>query len=167
MVHQLLSHSLHPVDGVPILNLTAPIAGAYMLSPWIVLTNDPIIYTNEGHGDILGARMGLYWGRKVLNGVPESAMPYVNPLVSTPEGWLEDSNAVIKNVLISAGNAELLRGAIIQYSKSLEKHHKNVTLFIEDHGVHNDILLKFLVGDKDLGKLAPLLVDWLVQSFSS
>ncbi|PPQ93407.1 hypothetical protein CVT25_004724 [Psilocybe cyanescens] len=165
LFHQLLSHILHPVDGVPTLTFSAPLAGAYMMSPWTLLTDDPIVHTNEGRGDILGVRTGLYWGSKVLEGVPESAWPYVN-LHSTPEDWLEGCNDIVKRILISAGEAEILRDPIIQYSKKLEKHHKNASLFIEEHGIHDDLLMRFLVGDKDLGKLAPFLVNWLDEGFS-
>ncbi|KAH9477755.1 putative carboxylesterase 2 [Psilocybe cubensis] len=164
--HQLLSHILHPVDGVPTLTFSSPLGGAYIMSPWTLLTDEPVAHTNEGRDDILGVRTGLYWGSKVLEGLPESATPYVNPL-SAPDDWLDGCNDLVKRVLISAGEGEVLRDAIIQYFKKLEKHHKDAKLFVEEHGIHDDLLMKFLVGDRDLGKLAPFLVNWLDEGFST
>ncbi len=40
LIHQVFSHMLHPVEGVPVLNLETPFAGAYMMSPWTRL-RDP------------------------------------------------------------------------------------------------------------------------------
>jgi len=166
LIHQVLSHILHPVVGIPKLALSAPFAGAYMMSPWTSLIDDDTLHTNENRGDLLDVPTGLYWGSKVLEGTPPSALPYLNA-ISAPEDWFKGVDKLVKRIFISAGDAEVLRDAIIKYTKTVEKHHSDVTFFLDDHGIHDDPFLLFLVGEKNLGKLTPFIVDWFGQGFSS
>jgi len=165
IIHGVLSHILHPIEGVPKLTLSAPLAGVYMMSPWATIGDDEIIYTNQHIGDMLDVPTGLYWAGKVLGGLPPSTLPYVNAN-GAPSNWLEGVDKVVKRVLISVGGAEVLRDAVILYSKTLEMHHKNTTFFLQENGIHIDPMLSFLVGDKDLGKLTPFMLDWVDQGFS-
>lgn len=127
----------------------------------MILAEDRILHTNEGRGDVLGARMAVYWGSKVLKDLPESAMPYVNPHLA-PDDWLDGVNKAVTRVLITAGEAELLRDSIVAYSRMFGRHHNEVTFFLEDHAIHDDILLTFLVGDQQrsaLGQACPYVAS--------
>ncbi|KDR78323.1 hypothetical protein GALMADRAFT_245442 [Galerina marginata CBS 339.88] len=165
ILHGVISHVLHPIEGVPKLTLSAPLAGVYMMSPWATMGDDEIIYTNQHIGDMLDVPTGLYWAGKVLGPLPASALPYLNAN-GAPPNWLEGVDKVVKRVLISVGGAEVLRDAVILYSKTFEKHHKDTTFFLQDNGIHIDPMLSFLVGDKDLGKLTPFVLDWLDKGLS-
>lgn len=165
LIHEVLSHMLHPVADVPKLVLSAPLGGAYLMSPWSSLKDSPLLRNNQGRGDILDVPTVIYWGSKVLDGVPESGVPYLDGL-SAPEDWLKGVNKVVKRILISAGDAEILRDAIIKYTKTVEKHHKDVTFFLDEHGVHDEPFLLFLTGDTTRGKLTPFIVDWLDKGFT-
>ncbi len=41
LIHEVISHMLHPVEGVPILKISAPLAGAFLMSPWVRLRDTP------------------------------------------------------------------------------------------------------------------------------
>ncbi|KAF8968820.1 Alpha/Beta hydrolase protein [Flammula alnicola] len=168
MIHMVLSHMLHPVQGVPKLALSSPLGGGYMMSPWVRMldTEDQCLKTDrEGRGDFLTRHTGLYWAGKVLHGVPKSALPYIDANTA-PEDWLKGVDKYVKRILISAGSAEVLRDEIIKYSKTMEKYHKNATTVLQENGIHVDPLFDFLTEEKDLGKLTPLILDWLDEGFS-
>ncbi|KDR74063.1 hypothetical protein GALMADRAFT_71239 [Galerina marginata CBS 339.88] len=164
IIHQIFSHILHPVDGVPKLKLSAPLGGAYMMAPWATTVDDEVYHTNDNAGDVVTASVLLYWASKMYEGVPRSAMPYLNPN-GAPDDWLRGIDKVVNRVLISAGGAEVLRDAVIKYFKTIEKHHKNTTFFLQDKGAHVETFLLLLVRDEDT-KFAPFLLDWLEQGFS-
>ena len=127
LIHEVISHMLHPVEGVPILKISAPLAGAFLMSPWVRLrdTPDQVLKTRvEGSGDIITRRTGLYWAEKVLEGVPASALPYLDANTA-PEDWLQGVDGCIKRILISAGGLEVLRDEVIRYSKTVQKHTRN------------------------------------------
>lgn len=166
LVHQVLSHVLHSVKGVPTLTLANPLGGAFMMSPWVCLTDSDSIRSNQGKGDLVNIATSIYWGSKVLKDAPEAGLRYLNA-VTIPEDWFKGLENVVKRILISAGDAEVIRDAIIKYTKEVEKHHKGLYFFLEERGVHCEPLLVFLTKDKDLGKLTPFVVDWLDQGFTS
>jgi acetyl esterase/lipase len=167
LIHEVISHMLHPVKDVPELTPSSPLGGAYMMSPWARLRDTPaqVLKTDrEGRGDFLTRRTGLYWASKVLEGVPESAFPYLD-LNTAPEDWLKGADECVERILISAGGAEVLRDEILQYAKTMEKHHKDTTTVIQANGIHVDPFFDFLVQEKDLGKLTPAILNWLDEGF--
>ncbi|KAF9481609.1 alpha/beta-hydrolase [Pholiota conissans] len=167
LIHQVLSHMLHPVEGVPALNLDTPLAGAFMMSPWTRL-RDPqrkYNYRTDNKGDFLTAKVVNYWGQTVMEGVPESATPYLEAN-EAPESWLDGLPKCTRRILITAGNVEVLRDEIIKYSRTVEKHLKDTTTIVQENGVHIDPIADFLVNDSS----APLTSDilgWLDASFSA
>ncbi|KAF9481608.1 alpha/beta-hydrolase [Pholiota conissans] len=167
LIHEVISHILHPVEGVPELSLSSPFGGAYMMSPWVRLRDTPakVLETDrEGRGDFLTRRAGMYWANKVLDGVPESAYPYLDANTA-PDDWLRGMDKCVKRILISAGSAEVLRDEIIKYAKTVEKLHKETTTVIQENGIHVDPFFDFLVQEKDLGKLTPTILNWLDEGF--
>ncbi|KAH9476882.1 Lipase 2 [Psilocybe cubensis] len=166
LIHEVISHILHPVPGVPKLDLSAPLGGAYLMSPWSCLKDSSLLRNNLGRGDVVPLSASIYWGSKVLDGVSESGIPYLDG-ISVPQNWFKGVDKVVKRILISAGDAEILRDAIIKYSKTVEKYHKDVTLFLDEHGVHDDPFILFLVGEPNKGKLTPFVINWLDKGFTA
>lgn len=78
-----------------------------MMSPWVCLTDDPIIHKNQGRGDLLTLSTSVYWGSKGLRGVPTTGLPYLSA-VSSPEDYFDGIEQVVKRVLISAGDLEIV-----------------------------------------------------------
>ncbi|KAF8900448.1 hypothetical protein CPB84DRAFT_1747448 [Gymnopilus junonius] len=90
LIHAVMLHMEHPLDGITKLKLPAPLAGGFMLSLGATLINkDGCLSTNDGKGDFLNGRTIEYWG----NDKP----------TKVPEDWLEGSDKHIKRILISAG----------------------------------------------------------------
>ncbi|KAF9562877.1 alpha/beta-hydrolase [Agrocybe pediades] len=164
LIHQLWSHLLHPLDGVPKVHLSAPLAGAYLMSPWASMRDNPLFYTNMNTGDLIDVPIGLYWASIVLDGIPPALLPYIEAN-SSPEGWLEGVDMHVKRVLFSIGTAELLRDTALKYAKMVETHHRETVIFMQEGGVHVDPYLPFLVQEKKLGTVTPFLIDWLDQNF--
>jgi acetyl esterase/lipase len=167
LIHQVLSHILHPVEGVPKLTLTSPLGGAYMMSPWTRLVDGKgsLLHTNDGRGDVLTASIGTYLGSKVLAGAKPSAVPYLEA-ASSPKDWLQGVDKCVRRVLISAGELEFLRDEIVHYGKRVEEHLKDTTIIVQENGIHDDPLLDLLVGEKSLGSLTPKILDWLEEGFA-
>ena len=166
LIHQVLSHILHPVEGVPKLTLTSPLGGAYMMSPWTRLVDGKgsLLHTNDGRGDVMTPSSSTYFGSKVLAGAKPSAVPYLEA-ASAPKDWLEGVDKCLRRVLISAGELEFLRDEIVHYGKRVKEHLKDTTIIVQENGIHNDPLFGVLVGEKSLGSLTPKILDWLEEGF--
>jgi acetyl esterase/lipase len=171
LIHEILSHFLHPVAGVPELSLSAPLGGIYMMSPWVRLIDKErkYLYSNDYKGDVLTGSVYNYLGSKVFRDVApkETALPYLEPN-SSPPMWLNGVDRCVKRVLISAGEVECLRDEIIKYHRDrFEEHHKDVTFILQANGIHDDPYWDFATHEKDLGELTPQILDWLDENCSS
>ena len=163
LIHETLSHFLHPVAGVPELSLSAPLSGVYMMSPWVRLIDKDkkYLYSNDNKGDVLTGDVLNYLGSNVFRDAPNEALPYLEPN-SSPTTWLNGVDRCVKRVLISAGEIECLRDEIIKYHQDrFQEHHKDVTFILQANGIHDDPYWDFATHEKDLGELTPQILDWL------
>lgn len=165
LFHEVFSHILHPVPGVPELSLTAPLGGVYMMSPWVRLVDKDrqYVYSYDYKGDMMAGKPINYWGTEVLQNAPKDAIPYLEPN-SAPPMWLNGVDRCVKRVLISAGGVECLRDEIIRYQDRFQEHHKDVTFILQANGVHDDPYWDFLTQERDLGELTPQILDWLDEN---
>jgi acetyl esterase/lipase len=161
----LLSHMLHPLEGVPHLSLTSRIRGVYLMSPWTSLTGDTGSHLVNDKSDIVGAKTFGYCGRKVFAGVPESRYPYLEAS-KVPDSWFKGIDRLVDRVLITAGGAECLRDDIAQLSRKIAEHHPEATFIVHAGGIHNDPYYDFLAGETNLCELTLRILNWLAQGLS-
>ena len=135
------------------------------MSPWVTIRDDKVLYTNQDGGDILTPPMLVYWSSTVFENVTPEAAPYLEGNAA-PENWFEGVDKVVKRILITAGDDEVLRDSIVKYTKSVEKFHPEATFFMDEGGVHVDPYICFAVGQPDRGKLIPFTLEWLDKTFS-
>ncbi|KAJ7730968.1 Alpha/Beta hydrolase protein [Mycena maculata] len=156
LVLQLLSHILHPRPSVPEIHLAAPIRGAFLMSPWVSLTADSQSHTQCDGMDMLTKRA---WGRQILADFPETEVAF-SPPAKAPESWFKGVDGAVDRVLITAGGAECLHDDIVEFSEGFKKQHCNV------EGLHGDTFLDFFTGEKKLGSLTPVILDWIAPGFN-
>ncbi|KAJ7756241.1 Alpha/Beta hydrolase protein [Mycena metata] len=166
LVLQVLSHMLHPYNDVPEIRLDAPLPGALLISPWTNLSGDSESHTENNGRDYISKDPFTLWGAQILADVPEACIAYVEA-VRAPEGWFQGVDALVERVLVTAGGAELLRDDVVVVGEALKKHHPKTELVVQKNGLHEDLYLDFAAGEKKLGNLTPLTVEWLAAGFSS
>lgn len=156
---------LHPVEGVPKLEISAPFAGAFMMSPWTRLTDPDGMYLKpcDVGGDMISASTIDYWGEHILENVPDSALPYIQAN-EAPNSWLKGVDKCVKRMLITTGDIESLRGEILKYAANLEKHLKDTTTLVQENAIHMDPYLDFLVKAPEAPFTATIF-GWLNEGF--
>ncbi|KAG6847998.1 hypothetical protein H0H93_004275 [Arthromyces matolae] len=161
LILALSSHILHPillenagVTAVPSLSLTSPIGGAYLMSPWTSLTPGArgSSVENDAH-DIMTSRTLRYYERKVLEGVPESLRVYLE-VNKAPVGWFAGIDKLVKRVLITAGELEILRDDIESVAREISRYHNDVEVIVQENGVHVDPFYDIR------GDLTEKILDW-------
>jgi acetyl esterase/lipase len=163
---QIFSQILHPREAVPEIRLPAPLRGAYIISPWLNLSADSKSHTENDGRDFLSKDALAHWGAQILADVHEMDRIFVEA-VRAPEWWFKGADALVDRMLITAGGAELLRDDIVVVGEAFKKHHPNVELVLQKDGLHEDVYLDFLLGEKKLGSLTPLTVEWLAAGFTT
>jgi len=165
LILQVLSHILHPCQGVPELHLPGPLRGVYLISPWTSLSADSKSHTENDGRDWLVHRRLKEWGALILAHVPDADRPIAEP-VRAPDSWFEGVDALVERVLVTAGTEELLRDDIVLFAERFKKHHASVELVVQKDGLHEDILLDFNVNEKKKSSMTPLTVEWLAAGFT-
>ncbi|KAF9461395.1 Alpha/Beta hydrolase protein [Collybia nuda] len=160
----LLSHILHPLDGIPRVPLRSRIHGIYLMSPWVSLAGGTRSFVENDKSDVVGAMTFAYCARKVFSGVEESCYPYLDPSL-TPGAWFQGIDEVVTRVLISAGDVECLRDGIVQLSERIAQYHSGVTLIVQEGGVHNDPYYDFLAREPKLCALTARIQAWIARGF--
>jgi hypothetical protein len=135
------------------------------MSPWLSLSGETRSHIVNDKTDVVGAKTLVYSGRKVLADVPKSSHLYLEAS-KTPEGWFEGVERVVDRVLITAGARECLKDDIALFSQKFSACHSGTEFTVQKNGVHNDPYYDFLVGEKKLSDLTPLIIDWLSEGFA-
>jgi acetyl esterase/lipase len=164
LVLQVISHILHPLDGVRPLKLSSPIRGIYLMSPWVALTGTEGSMTSNEDSDIIGSKCINDWGSQILEGVPLSNIPYIEPS-RAPEPWFKSLDTAVDRVLVTTGSAECLRDSIEVFAKQICRDHDGATFLMQENGVHNDPFLDFFTKEKKLGKLTQSILEWFTTGF--
>ncbi|TFK64506.1 alpha/beta-hydrolase [Pluteus cervinus] len=164
LIIQLLSHILHPLNDVPPIKLSAPIRGAYLMSPFTRLSGLP--QSQNDSLDVISAGVLMAWGQDVLHGVPDSQNVYLEP-ANASQTWFAGVDKLVSRVLTTAGGSEALKDHIIEFNDLFAKHHNDTEFVIQEGGVHDDPFNDFILGEDSpiLGDLTPIIIDWLFAGF--
>lgn len=165
LILQVLGHLLHPLESerVPPLSLPAPFKGAYLMSPWVDLSDIFKTLDSGTETDYFDSATLRYWGSEVLQPVPAKYRDYIEAN-SAADDWWKGVDAFVDRVLITASQGECLKNEVIRFQSTFDNFHSHVKLVLQDEGVHNDPLNDFAVGKKD-GKMTQLIIDWLTVGF--
>jgi len=163
LILQLLSHILHPIPDLPILNLPTPFRSVYLMSPGLSFTSKSGSMLTNGDSDVLDVECLSYWGQLVLDGVPETYRPYTEPYY-TPADWFDKLSSVVEHVLITAGDAECMRDNIVAVADTIRKRHSSTKFLLQKHGVHVEPYFNFLAMGKK-GELPPVILGFFETNF--
>ena len=136
------------------------------MSPWVELTGYAGSMSSNDDSDILSTKCINDWGHMVLDGIPDSQLPYIEPIRAS-ESWFKGIDAVIERILITSGSAECMRDPIEIFAKQICSLHDNATFWEQDNGVHDDPYFDFVAKTSKPGNssFAPQILDWLAAGF--
>jgi hypothetical protein len=120
--------------------------------------------TTNDVSDIIGPTCINIWGNEVLDGVPDSQLPYMEAS-SAPDSWFKSVDTVVERVLITAGSSECLRDSIEEFAKQICSAHDGATFWMQENGVHNEPYLDFSSKEVKFGKITPQILEWFAAGF--
>jgi hypothetical protein len=100
----------------------------------------------------------------VKPGVTPELQHHVEP-TSAPAIWWSGLDGVYPHLLVTMGEHECLFDQIIDVCGALGQHVKDMTTVVEPGGVHEDMIIKFAVGQGGNGKDYDATVAFLARSF--
>jgi len=173
LVLQLLLHGIHPVRDktIPPLNLDGKkLAGAYLMSPFLVMTprkTSPSWEMYDGIDRVSADALAGFGHQALLSTIktPE-LLPYVDQSYR-PEGWYEGLDGIVERILVTAGGNECLKDDIVGVAEAIGKVHRRTRLLVDARGMHDEPLADYTAGETRVGELTPVIMKWFAESFKS
>ena len=101
---------------------------------------------------------------QVKPGVTPELKHHVEP-ATVPAIWWSGLDEVYPRILITMGEHEVLFDQIIDASRVIGQHMKDMTTVVEPGGIHEDMITKFAIGQGGNGKDYDATVAFLARCF--
>ncbi|KAI0258601.1 Alpha/Beta hydrolase protein [Gloeopeniophorella convolvens] len=167
---QLMSHLLHPMEGIPPPpGLSEPLAGAALVSPWVAFHEKGAgSYERNDARDWVPRAFYNKFAVEVLQGVTPAIRAYVEPL-ETPDGWWVGGEGAVKRVLVFGGSHECIYDQILEMAEKLKRGFKEsgLRVVLENGGVHEDMINRFAAGEGGRGSDYKEMVRWIEESYDT
>lgn len=166
----LLSHLAHPHPEIEALSLPSKLRGALLISPWCSLTNThtPAFVTNAER-DMFDARTLVRWSAAFLGSDSPFAGDFYNEPVLAASEWWEPVADVVDEVLIWAGDNEVLKDGIeafaTKFTKGFSKRGGRVDTVVTPKACHEEMIVERILGYKgDSGTGSQAVVESWAKS---
>ena len=157
LILAILSHIEHPIPSIPLLE--GPFAGAYLMSPWVSLDQDPGATREEASlGDFMNRHNIVPTGHAYLQGVTDSFLPYANP-ASVSSSWFAHAKT---RVLVTYGQEEFIKEDVESF---VQEKLPSAEVIEQENGIHIDPIMDFMAAGRPLRGLTNIIVDWLAKGF--
>ncbi|TQN63921.1 Esterase, partial [Colletotrichum shisoi] len=149
LVCQVLNHILHPHPEVETVRLSGPLAGVFMVSPFLTVRTDTASFRDNHRVDMLSAAIVSKASRyifpadfaiaKQMASNPHQPMPLDGDLE-----WFGEIQAVSKSIYITAGAQEVFRDDVRAFAEAVRRRNPNMDfkLDVAANEVHDSILLE-------------------------
>ncbi|KAF9461392.1 Alpha/Beta hydrolase protein [Collybia nuda] len=159
---QLISHLLHPLDGIPHIKLSAPIRGVYLMSPWVSMPSLASVISSTD--SVVSGKAILGWGRQIMGEIPESQRCYIE-VGKAPKTWFKNAKTVVHRVLMTIGEEELLREDDVVFADQFCRDHDGARYIMQKNGVHVEPYFDFFDNGPNVSKSCVAVWDWLADGF--
>lgn len=159
---QLLGHLLHPYPGAEKISLGEPLAGTFLVSPFVSLNTSTRSFRDGKPCDMLSVGIFADPDREMFHEPKSGVGAWLFPnwglvkskafeegkawalMADADEKWLEGMGRVVKRVYVTCGKHELLRDQGIYIAESIRKMNSdiNVKLEVAEKEAHDFILLE-------------------------
>lgn len=136
MVLGLLSSILHPTPAIPKLELSAPLLGALLISPWVSFSADWDSFRSNANLDIHSKETMQVWASDFVDGKDQNN--YSEPIRADVNWW---RSLPVDDTIVLWGSAELFKDSDAQLAATLAEAKLNVTSRECANEVHIDCVL--------------------------
>ncbi|KAK3376964.1 Alpha/Beta hydrolase protein [Lasiosphaeria ovina] len=147
---QLVSHLLHPHALAPRIKLAAPLAGVFLVSPWVSARVDTASFAENDGVDMLSASFVRSANNHIVGGAAKAVF---DAEVASGEGWAMPADVdaswwdrlrdVTPALYVTVGKHEVLRDQGVVFTEAVRRRNAAVDVRLEvmDSEAHDFILL--------------------------
>lgn len=176
---QVLGHMLHPHEGVRRLELSEPLGGVFLVSPWLSNNIATESFKRNNGNDMISVgafnKLGdALYGRElikahkaaVLAGDYSAANPWMTPL-DTEESWLDGIGNLTSHIYVTVGKNELLYDQGVNFVSLLRRRNATCKIRLDEmeREAHDFILVENVF--ESPGDATERMRDWFKARLTS
>jgi acetyl esterase/lipase len=148
----VLSHLSSPHPDIPALTLPSKLHAAFLISPWASFNTHTTSFKTNAEKDMFDARTLNRWSSAYLGSSSPFAGDFYSEPVTAPAWWWESAVDVVDEVLIWAGQNEILLDGIEEFARRFTKGFGGkggkVTTVVTPKAAHDEWLVEKMFGYK-------------------
>ncbi|KAJ5958127.1 uncharacterized protein N7479_005277 [Penicillium vulpinum] len=137
----LMSHILHPLDGIPVVKFEGALKGLLLISPWVCFNGDNASYEENKDRDIVNPTVMKSMADDFVD--PAQKTEYSEPIIASSSWW---RGMPVESILNVFGAYELFRDHIATFGRTLEEAELRVENVACPLHVHIDCILDAQTG---------------------
>ncbi|KAM5456179.1 hypothetical protein MaudCBS49596_001200 [Microsporum audouinii] len=114
----VLSHLSHPHKDIQPLKISAPLGGAFTMSPWVSMADNVPSYTRNAKRDYLSLECGRSWAQAFIG---NAETDNYNHAIQAPPEWWKDIKT--KSLLVYVGSDDVIVDSITQFVEKIKVSH--------------------------------------------
>ncbi|KAF2651109.1 alpha/beta-hydrolase [Lophiostoma macrostomum CBS 122681] len=172
----VLSHLLHPHPDLPSVKLSTPLAGALLISPWVVFSTEYDSFIRNGESDMVEASMLRRWAAMYLGKSkqdpesdpgPVTGDSYSEPC-SNDTAWWRGMDGIVSDVFFWYGGDEMLRDGIHDSVPTFKSgwtegggEAERVLAVETPRGCHIEPIMSVMTRPNERGEHQVVIEEWL------
>ena len=159
LVLALLSHLSHPhPSGIPPVKLTSPLAGIFVMAPFVKQGSKARSFVTNLDKDIINPAVSKSWNLQTF-GPNTAADPYIQALIAPP-GWWAD--VPVENVMVMVGSNEVFYDDVVEIQKKMKAEAPGkITAVIVEKETHSQPTLDLMIGCKAKSQHVEIIEKWM------
>jgi acetyl esterase/lipase len=145
---QLVSHLCEPMSLTPMVMLDEPLAGMFLVSPWLSNKRTDESFRQKGWIDLLSAetvaKSNIYYlGLSAVTDEPVESQRVAFP-IDRDLDYLRRMSSVVKRIYVTAGSEEVFRDQAVRYASEAQQADRKVVVKMDlwQRMAHDFILLE-------------------------
>ncbi|KAL6231976.1 hypothetical protein BDW75DRAFT_243404 [Aspergillus navahoensis] len=155
----LLSHIVHPLEGVVSVDVSGSFKGVALVSPWVTFdTVTSKSMQRNRYKDTLAVEVLNEWSSVYRGQAPKNQLFYQEPLTATPQWWRD---VPVQEFLVVAGADEIFVDDICEFASKLMSVHSSVSYIATDSELHDHMIAETLLKEP-MSQMRATFQSWVV-----
>ncbi|CVL11669.1 related to triacylglycerol lipase 2 [Fusarium proliferatum] len=159
---QLLCHLLQPQPTIPEITLVKPLAGAFLVSPWVAQSTGDASYRENSAIDMLPVHGIIAFTKELLGPGAEPAISAF-PL-DRDKSSLAGMTSVLSRMYVTAGAHEIFRDQVVAFKDRVQLLNPDLKLQFQHY---KNCAHDFIVIEKEDGECTQDMKQWMVDLLDS
>ncbi|KAF5551371.1 triacylglycerol lipase 2 [Fusarium mexicanum] len=156
---QLLCHLLQPQPAIPEITLIKPLAGAFLVSPWIAQSTDDASYRENSAIDMLPIPGIVAFTKELLG---PDAKPAISAFpLDRDEACLAGMTSILSQMYVTAGAHEIFREQVVAFKERVQLLNPDLKLQFR---CYENCAHDFIVIEEENGECTQDMKQWMVDN---